>query len=338
MAVVPGRAEQHAWSGRTGRCRLAATARCTERTSQATGNRPGTGGPKPDHVRLAGLRHARLTHDLQYDVDLFGSAGDVLAFLAKAAVASAAAGSAGLVVALGAEAVSALDAARSWLLPGTVGLIVAGGVLLVVGPARRSRRCIAGVAAGVVPGANSSTNAGSPTLSSGRRPGVPGGQLPRERIVLTNLIGQGGRAFTMPGPGRRHPGQHWGRGTRTRSNYTGHGAGTYRDPRSRAADHPRADPRLADRARDVPTRPNVHRHRKPARHPRRRHVTYTSTARPGQSWGSFNLEQQGSIVDEWYAGKTGGLAEPARPTTRRCAGRCQPYWRYIRDNIRTGIA
>ena len=59
---------------------------------------------------------------------------------------------------------------------------------------------------------------------------------------------------------------------------------------------------------------------------------------PGPRWDTFNIEQQCSIVDEWFAGNGdqsgfGAMREdpeePGDPTN--------PYFRYIRDNIRAGV-
>lgn len=50
---------------------------------------------------------------------------------------------------------------------------------------------------------------------------------------------------------------------------------------------------------------------------------------PGPAWASFNLEQQGAIVDQWF----GGTSTPVVPN-RRAMDPNDPYFVYIRDNIR----
>jgi hypothetical protein len=50
---------------------------------------------------------------------------------------------------------------------------------------------------------------------------------------------------------------------------------------------------------------------------------------PGQPWSKFNLEQQASIVDDWFAGTRPGSSGIGMDTT-------DPYFMYIRDNIQTG--
>lgn len=60
-------------------------------------------------LKWAALRHARLEHDLQYDVDFFGSVGDLAEFIVKAVATTAIGGPVGLIVFLGLEAIDALD-------------------------------------------------------------------------------------------------------------------------------------------------------------------------------------------------------------------------------------
>ena len=64
----------------------------------------------------------------------------------------------------------------------------------------------------------------------------------------------------------------------------------------------------------------------------------------GPDWSSFGTEQQGSIVDQWFAGKLDPdgrsvqqHAFPPMHSDVQGAGQ-NPYFRYIRDNIRAGIA
>ena len=52
---------------------------------------------------------------------------------------------------------------------------------------------------------------------------------------------------------------------------------------------------------------------------------------PGGVWSSFNLEQQGAIVDQWF----GGVRTAVVPQ-RSAMNPADPYFPYIRDNIRTG--
>jgi hypothetical protein len=62
--------------------------------------------------------------------------------------------------------------------------------------------------------------------------------------------------------------------------------------------------------------------------------------------GEYGPEQQGAIVDEWFAGST---TKPKKNNTNLQikfppmddhdeSPAVNPYYRYLRDNIRTGIA
>jgi hypothetical protein len=58
----------------------------------------------------------------------------------------------------------------------------------------------------------------------------------------------------------------------------------------------------------------------------------------GTGWSDFNLEQQGSIVDQWFAGNgypdSNQGAYPPMDNTVLATGACRnPYYVYIRDNI-----
>ena len=63
----------------------------------------------------------------------------------------------------------------------------------------------------------------------------------------------------------------------------------------------------------------------------------------GPAWTSFSTEQQGSIVDEWFAGLDNpdkrGRQKAYAPMDSNDTGPNQnPYYRYVRDHIRAGIA
>jgi len=48
----------------------------------------------------------------------------------------------------------------------------------------------------------------------------------------------------------------------------------------------------------------------------------------GEPWNQFSIEQQGAIVDQWFGGSRIPGQKPEDPN--------DPYFRYIRDNIRAG--
>ncbi len=288
-----------------------------------------------------GLRHAQLDRDFEHDGNVLGTAGDVLAFLGKAALLASTGGALGMVVAIGTEAAAALNL-QEISLPGTVGVIVAGGVLLIGGPAALVVAIVAGAAAGaVVQDLVHPRPLTDPEFAFVDR--VFHGTLPRQRILLTNLISVHGRAFTIPGPGDTIF-VNIGKGFDDPTSYTGHG-----------------DEKLGIRA---PGQLLVHEltHAWQMAHTSFLPGLLCNAASlqvgtlggdmsvyqygpPGPAWGSFNLEQQASIVEQWFAGSNAPAvsgsqqrqyaplldndSDPTKPEN--------PYWRYIRDNIRAGV-
>jgi hypothetical protein len=57
---------------------------------------------------------------------------------------------------------------------------------------------------------------------------------------------------------------------------------------------------------------------------------------PGPPWSTFNLEQQASIVDEWFAGTNARATNPV--AGRMAMNPNDPYFGYIANNIRLGQA
>jgi hypothetical protein len=156
------------------------------------------------------------------------------------------------------------------------------------------------------------------------------GTLPRKRIVLTNLLGLGRRPFTMPTVGDAIL-VNLGAGFDDPIRYTGYGD----------ADNPK---------RQKSGQLLIH------------ELTHawqiaTTTFLPGMICGGvlnqattiggdmsvykygpagppfrdFNLEQQASIVDDWFAGTDPQSFPPLTESDEN------PYFRYVRDNIRTGV-
>jgi hypothetical protein len=60
---------------------------------------------------------------------------------------------------------------------------------------------------------------------------------------------------------------------------------------------------------------------------------------PNQPWGSFHIEAQASIVDEWFAG-TGKQAPPSPlpPGVSPQMNPNSPYFVYIDNNIQASVA
>lgn len=57
---------------------------------------------------------------------------------------------------------------------------------------------------------------------------------------------------------------------------------------------------------------------------------------PGPAFEDFDLEQQASIVDQWFGGSTDHAPPGTFPAGRRPEDPTDPYFRYISDNIRLG--
>ncbi len=150
---------------------------------------------------------------------------------------------------------------------------------------------------------------------------VFGGSLPpRERIWLTNMAGLGGRYFTFPGIDNKNI-------------YLNIGP-SFNDPMRAIKGYPKRGQVLIHElthawqiqnrtflpgllCEDVVTQG---------------HDSFGGSAYaygpPGRPWGEFGTEQQGAIVDQWFAGMR---AQDQTPMDSN-----DPYFMYIRDNIRQG--
>ena len=291
---------------------------------------------KNDHNGLVALhweamKRARAETTIDRDSDIFGAFGDVAEFLGSLAVGATFAGPAGVCIVLGAHAADAAGLDEEFAVGGLPGLLVTGGVLLVFGPSAIIPAVVAGAAVG----------AGF-ELAIEHRPMTPdehhfaarvfGNTLPVDRIRLTNLLGIGRRPFTVPTVGDTIL-VNLGEGFRDPIGYAGLG-----DP-----DNP---------ARQTPGQLFIHE----LAHAWQidtetflpglmcEAVSTQSTTlggnmagyrygAPGQNLSDFNPEQRASIVDDWFAG-SGDRQKDLDP---REESDLNPYWRYIRDNIRRRI-
>ncbi len=193
-----------------------------------------------------------------------------------------------------------------------IAVFASGGALVLAVPA--------GVAAGAV------TNA----LIQKRRLNVQeaafaetvfGNTLPsREKIWLTNLAGLGGRAFTIPGIDNKNI-------------YVNLGP-SFNAPMAPIKSYPVRGQLLIHELTHVWQIQN--RTFLPGLlcedvvvqgHDQFGGSAYAYGA-PGRPWGDFGTEQQGAIVDQWFAGMRAAGQAPKDPNDL--------YFRYIRDNIRQG--
>jgi hypothetical protein len=282
----------------------------------------------------ASLKGADHTTDVSFESDFFGTIGDVAVFIATLAGGFFVAGSVGVCFVLGVHAADAIGLDQELGTAGLAGVVVAGGVLVVFGPNAIVPAIVAGVAAGVAVELSLKhrklTDRPEEVEFANR---VFQGTLPVDRIVLTNMLGFGGRPFTIPSVGNTIL-VNLGEGFDDPIHYAGKG-----DP-----DKPKPKPEdqkpgqlfihelvhawqidatfflpglmcgaILNQATTIDGDMGVYRY-----------------GNPGRNFGSFNLEQQASIVDDWFGG-TG----PQKGTPQESGE--SPYFRYIRDNIRKRI-
>lgn len=282
------------------------------------------------------LQHAELHHDLQYDVDVFGSAGAVASSLAKAAVAYATAGAGGLLIVLGSETLSAVD--ENLALPQTVGIFAAGAVLMVGGPGMLLPALVVGIGAGVTANELVKQREFYPeerALASE----VFGDQLSDVQILVTNLVGLGGRPFTVPASGDTVL-LNLGAGYDRPVTYTGQGGA---EMKGRAPGQlfihelvhawqiAQSGFLLITMCEGVTNQV--------------KYIGGDSSVyvygQAGPDWSSFSLEAQGRLVEEWFAGSLCSPEEGRKIHQNEYAPRLEsddnPFFRYVRDNIRAGV-
>lgn len=236
-----------------------------------------------------------------------------------AGVASDAAhGAVGAVVALGAEM---QDAIRTLPLGGDLG-VIAGTVVLSFGGGI-VLATVTGVEVGAVAAALIKKRQVRPEELASANDVFKGTLPPIENLWLTNLEGFGGRAVTLPGPS----------------------GNIYLNVGAYCMDHP-----LTHVDKSYPVQGQLFIHE--LTHAWQIHhrsfvpgwvcegaVTQAGNSLlksayrygpAGQPWGKFNIEQQASIVDDWFAGRKGSDGK------RIAMNGGDDYYPYIRDNIRKG--
>src|SRR5262245_24836176 len=284
-----------------------------------------------------GVRQSRINHHLEFDPDFFGPAGDVVSFLGQIAVLGATFGAAGAALVLVGEAADLLNV-EQLVLPGMVGVIIAGSAAFVFGPMALFPAFVVGAA--VTAALIKQRHMTDPEKAFADQ--VFKGRLPVDRILLTNLVGLGGRPFTAPGPGGAIL-VNLGKGFDDPINYTGKGGDMLgQNAAGQLLIHELTHAWQIGNESFTPEY----------------YCRAVSTAvgtiggdmsayrygPAGGRWRSFGTEQQASLVDEWFAGsKNPNKSSPQQgfpPMHSDDQGQPNqnPYFRYIRDNIRTGIA
>jgi hypothetical protein len=256
------------------------------------------------------------------DYSTTGVAG-VVEDVAKAILdvgAGAVGGTLGVVIALTGEAGQLLG---NLGLGGTFG-VIAGVVVFAVGGSV-VMAVAGGVAVGAMTNALINQRPLSPDEAKFANDNVFGGTLPVDRITLTNLAGLGGRAFTMPGVDGRiyvnlgSDAYNAGPMTYTTGAYPSKGELLIHElTHAWQIAHSSFIPGLV--CEGIVNQANYQVGQSVYQYPA-----------PGGVWSSFNLEQQAAIVDQWF----GGVPTAAVPN-RSVMNSTDPYFSYIRDNIRTG--
>jgi len=290
----------------------------------------------------AGVRRGRLSRKLEYDTDWFGPAGDVASFVAQVLVFSTAFGRAGAAIVVLGEAADQLDLEQV-VLPGTVGVILASGAAFVLGPGALIPAFLVGAAVTAASVKQRHLEEDEKAFAGE----VFGGKVPFDRVLLTNLLGLGNRPFTTPGPGGVIL-VNVGKGIDQPLTYTGNGeAETLTE---NGVERPIAAPGQLFIHELVHAWQIGNESFTPEYYCR---AVFTAAGTlggdfgayrygsAGGAWGSFGTEAQASLVDEWFAGDLARETverNPQRGFPPKHAEDQNPYFRYIRDNIRTGIA
>lgn len=281
------------------------------------------------------FRTAGLRTELTYDSDWVGVLDDWAVGLIGAVRVF---GPWGYAIALGAQLVDALDV-PDIAVPGLVGVVVAGGVVLVAGQGAIVPATLLGVAAGGITEAavkHRQANQAEKDLADR----VYQGTIPWDRVVLTNLAGLSGRPFTMPSVGGAIL-VHLGDGfDNDPANYTGGGSGaTGNRAPGELWIHELCHVWQIAHGRFLPGWV----------------CTGVATQAQGGSayrygaagpaWSDFNIEQQAAIVDQWFAGSanqerdaSGALRSQQVAFSPEQADDGNPYFRYVRDNVRRAVS
>jgi hypothetical protein len=285
------------------------------------------------------FRHATLQRHVQFDTDWFGPAGDVLSFVGQVVVMGSLFGPIGVAIVLVGEAADDLGF-DSLVLPGTVGVLVSAGAAFVFGPAVLIPVFLVGAA--VTAALVKQRHLSDEERAFADR--VFAGRVPLDRVMLTNLVGLGGRPFTAPGPGGTIL-VNVGHGYDDPVRYTGNGGERLGvNAAGQLLIHELAH--AWQIANDTFTPAYYCKALSTAIGTVGGDMSAYTYGPAGQSWGSFGTEQQASIVDEWFAGKLfpeqDGAPQRQRafePMSSDADGNAapNPYFGYIRDNIRAGI-
>jgi hypothetical protein len=251
------------------------------------------------------------------------SATGVIGFIEDAAkivldvVAGAVGGTVGVIIALGSEAGSLVG---SLGLGGTFGLIA--GVVVFAFGGSIVMAVVAGVAVGLVTNALIKQRPMTQAEMDFVAPVFKNTLPPASQIVITNLGGLGGRAFTMPGvDGKIYVNlgndQAFNDPTNYKGNYKVAGELLVHElTHAWQIAHSSFVPGTV--CEGIVNQAN-----------NQVGQTVYQYGPPGGPWHDFGLEAQGAIVDQWF----GGVATAAVPNRSTPQDKADPYYTYILNNI-----
>jgi hypothetical protein len=284
----------------------------------------------------ANVRRGVFNRRVEFDTNWFGVAGDAASFLGQVIVLGSTFGAAGIAIVLAGETASLLHF-DGLVIPGTVGILLAAGAAFVFGPSVLIPVFLIGAAV-------TAALVRQRTLTLDEREFADRvflGTLPMDRVRLTNLVGLGGRPFTCPGPGGTII-VNIGKGFDDPVRYTGKG-GDELGVRAKGQLLIHELTHAWQIANESFTPAYYCRALSTALGTVGGNMSAYDYGPPDRQWNAFGTEEQASIVDEWFAGSDAPplrnkamRQRPFKPMDTEQNG--NPYFRYLRDNIRTGIA
>ena len=284
-------------------------------------------------LRWIDFKNAQFNVEFIRDADLFGDIGDVLTFVGELIGGWAVSGASGVCIMLGIDAADATGIDEQVGIGGLVGVGVAAGTLVIFGQGAIVGALVAGAAAGIaVELALKHRQLTDAEFEFADK--VFHGTLPRHRIVLTNMLGFERRPFTIPSLGDTIL-VNLGLGFDNPMTYPGFGDTDERivlQAPGQLFIHELTHAWQIDKGRFLPAWMCEE---LGALAKGKSGYVYGPA---GGSFGDFNPEQQARMVDDWFAGSGRQLFDAANKLMGPMVEDDRnPYFRYIRDNIRAGL-
>lgn len=286
------------------------------------------------------VRNATLSRRLEYDSDWFGQIGDMAAFLGEIVLMNGVLGPSGVAIALVGEAAGMANVDEI-MLPGLVGLGAVAGAVYFISPNLVIPAFIAGALATPLLIKQSPLSQAERDFADT----VFEGTIPYNRLIKTNALGAQDRAFVMPLPGNAillnlgdlcydDPVNYDGWGTSTGDAAPGQ-LFIHELTHAWQIAHDSFTPCLYCRGAATAVASLWD-------------DSLYSYGGAERVWSDLGIEQQAQAVCEWFAGNhpnAGPHAQSAyapmrddSPPSPPDFGPPNPYFHYVRDHIRAGIA